>query len=68
MLQDLMKNAILMAHGVGPFRVQIVAKRLKHRRINAMHLVYKIKPDSSGLVRAIQFGAPQKWITRTSRV
>ncbi|MBS1983338.1 MAG: hypothetical protein JST16_04125 [Bdellovibrionales bacterium] len=30
------------------FRVQIVAKRLKLRRINAVRLVHKFKPDSSG--------------------
>jgi hypothetical protein len=37
-----------MPHGVARFRVQNVAKRLEDRRINAMHLVYKFKPDSSG--------------------
>jgi hypothetical protein len=42
-----------MPHGVALFRVQNVAKRLEHRRINAMRLVYKIKPDTRGFMRAI---------------
>ncbi|HEX3673584.1 MAG TPA: hypothetical protein VHU87_04870, partial [Rhizomicrobium sp.] len=41
-------NAIVMPHGVARFPVQNVAKRLEHRRINAMRLVYKFKPDSRG--------------------
>jgi hypothetical protein len=36
------------------FRVQNVATRSELRRINAMHPVQKIKPDSSGLDRATQ--------------
>ncbi|HEX3673177.1 MAG TPA: hypothetical protein VHU87_02795, partial [Rhizomicrobium sp.] len=47
-LQDLVQNAIVMPHGVARFPVQNVAKRLEHRRINAMRLVYKFKPDSRG--------------------
>jgi hypothetical protein len=41
-----------MPHGVARFPVQNVAKRLEHRRINAMRLVYKFKPDSRGRVPA----------------
>jgi len=33
---------------------------LETRRINAMRLVYKIKPDSRGFMRAIQFFAGKK--------
>ena len=36
-----MKYAILMPHGLILLRVQNVAKRLEHRRINAMRLVHK---------------------------
>ncbi|HEX3672703.1 MAG TPA: hypothetical protein VHU87_00390, partial [Rhizomicrobium sp.] len=50
--QDLVQNAIVMPHGVARFPVQNVAKRLEHRRINAMRLVYKFKPDSRGRVPA----------------
>jgi len=35
-----------------PSRVPIVAKRLETSRINAVHPVHKIKPDSSGAVKA----------------
>src|SRR3954451_17852355 len=41
MLQQPVKYAILMQHGLILFPVQNVAKRLEHRRINAMHLVHK---------------------------
>ena len=39
--------------GEGVVRVQIVAKRLDASSINAMHHVYKIKPESGGLDPAI---------------
>jgi hypothetical protein len=42
MLQYSMKHAILVQHGVGPFRVQNVAQRSKHRRIHVMRRVHKI--------------------------
>src|SRR3954447_15663379 len=41
MLQQPVKYAILMQHGLILFPVQNVAKRLEHRRINAMRLVHK---------------------------
>jgi hypothetical protein len=41
MLQDGVKYAILMPHGVDPFRVRNVARRSENRRINAMRLVYQ---------------------------
>src|SRR4051794_3566670 len=41
MLQQPVKYAILMQHGLILFPVQNVAKRLEHRRINAMHLVHE---------------------------
>ena len=41
LLQYAVKHAILMLHGVGPFRVSIVGKTSKHRRIHAMRLVQK---------------------------
>jgi hypothetical protein len=49
-----MQNAIVMPHGAVLFCVQNVAKRLEPRRINAMHYVYKNKPDSRGLDPPIQ--------------
>jgi hypothetical protein len=38
-----------------PSGVQNVAKRLEPRRINAMRIVYKIKPDSSGFMQGTHF-------------
>src|SRR4051794_28448192 len=41
MLQQPVKYAILMQHGMILFPVQNVAKRLEHRRFKAMRLVHK---------------------------
>jgi hypothetical protein len=48
LLQYAVKHAILVQHGAGSFRVSNVGKTSKHRRIHAMHHVYKFKPDSRG--------------------
>ncbi|WP_210302726.1 hypothetical protein, partial [Rhodobium orientis] len=48
-----------------PLGVSNAAKRLKPSRINAMHPVYKIRPDSSGLDPAIHAAfdfKPLGWI------
>jgi hypothetical protein len=47
-LQQTMKHDILMPHGVASFRVLIVGKTSKPRRIHAMRPVHQIKPDSRG--------------------
>jgi hypothetical protein len=39
MLQKIVQNAILVPHGVDPFRVQETRQRLNMSRINAMHPV-----------------------------
>jgi hypothetical protein len=39
MLQYAVKDAILVLHGAASFRVSIVGKTSKHRRIHAMRLV-----------------------------
>ena len=39
-------NFMDVAHGIGPFRVQIVAKHPDRSRINAMRQCQKNKPDS----------------------
>jgi hypothetical protein len=41
LLQYPVKHAILVQHGVVPFRVLTVGKTSKHRRIHAMRLVYQ---------------------------
>src|SRR3954447_19743681 len=46
MLQQPVKYAILMQHGLILFPVQNVAKRLEHRRIKAMRLVQQKPPPS----------------------
>ena len=38
-LQNLMKNAILMAHGIALIRVQTIRNPLNPRRINAVHIL-----------------------------
>jgi hypothetical protein len=53
MLQQAVKHAIFMPHGIAPLRVQIVAKRPDRSRINVMRHVHKIKLDSRGLDPAI---------------
>ncbi|MBO0905717.1 hypothetical protein, partial [Jiella sonneratiae] len=48
------KNAIVVPHDIDlQSRVPNAAKRLEPSRINVMHSVHKIKPDSSGLVPRI---------------
>jgi hypothetical protein len=47
-LQKIVQNAILMPHGVAPFRVQETRQRLNTSRINTVRSVCKIKPDSRG--------------------
>jgi hypothetical protein len=48
-LQKPVKDAILMTHDVGSFRVESPAKHPKRRRINVMHFVEDFEPDSRGL-------------------
>ena len=48
LLQKVVKNAILMPHGVAPFRVQETRQRLNTSRINTVRSVQKFKPDSRG--------------------
>ncbi len=43
MLQNPMKNDILVLHGLDPFRVQMIRNQLEPNRINAVHLL-KHKP------------------------
>src|SRR3954451_2199392 len=58
MLQQPVKYAILMQHGLILFPVQNVAKRLEHRRINAMRLVHKKRTGQPWPCA----GHPRPWI------
>jgi hypothetical protein len=53
MLQNIMKNAIVVSHGVAPSRVRKTRQRLNTSRINTVPPVHKIKPDSSGAVAGL---------------
>jgi hypothetical protein len=49
----------VMTHGLGSFRVRKTLQRLNTSRINAVHLVYKLEPDSRGLVPGIHASVEQ---------
>ncbi len=59
MLQQPVKDAIFVLHGIGHFRVQIVAKRPDRNRINVMRHVHKIKPDSRAAKAAVSDPRPR---------
>ncbi len=50
-LQKIVKNAILMPHGVAPFRVQETRQRLNTTRINTVRSVYKLNRTAAGQAR-----------------